>query len=111
MTDDPKPRDARRAAEAAARLSYGRLLAILSARDRDIPAAEDALSDALLAALRVWPETGVPANPEGWLMTAARNRRRNDARANAVRQRAEPDLIRHVDWPTRTRRLATTDFS
>jgi RNA polymerase sigma-70 factor (ECF subfamily) len=99
VTDDPKPHDARRAAEAAARLSYGRLLAILSARDRDIPAAEDALSDALLAALRVWPETGVPANPEGWLMMAARNRRRNDARANAVRQRAEPDLIRHVGWP------------
>lgn len=97
MIDGADLREARRAAEQAARASYGRLVAILSARDRDIAAAEDALSDALVAALRVWPETGVPANPEGWLITAARNRRKNDIRAQGVRRAAEPDLIRHFD--------------
>ncbi len=97
MTARPDPQEARRAAEQAARNSYGRLLSVLSARDRDIPAVEDALAEALLAALRVWPETGIPSNPEGWLVTAARNRRKNDARAQSVRRGAEPDLIRQFD--------------
>jgi predicted RNA polymerase sigma factor len=38
--------DARRAVERAARDSYGRLLAFLAARSRDVAAAEDALGDA-----------------------------------------------------------------
>lgn len=97
MRDPLDPKDAPRAAEQAARGSYGRLLSVIAARDRDIAAAEDALSEALLAALRVWPETGVPLNPEGWLLTTARNRRKNDARAQAVRRAAEPDLIRRFD--------------
>lgn len=97
MTARTGPQDARRAAEQAARASYGRLLSVLAARDRDIAAAEDALSEALLAALRTWPETGVPQNPEGWLVTAARNRRKNEARAQAVRRAAEPDLILQFD--------------
>ncbi len=64
--------DARRAVERAARTSYGRLLALLAARGAGIAAAEDALSDALAAALRVWPERGVPDAPDAWLLTAAR---------------------------------------
>jgi len=39
---------------------------------RDIAAAEDALSDALIAALTTWPRDGVPASPEAWLMKAAK---------------------------------------
>lgn len=88
---------ASRAAERVARDSYGRLVAILAAQDRDIAAAEDALSDAFAAALRVWPSQGVPANPEGWLVTAARNTRRNMARGAAVRQRAEPEILRRIE--------------
>lgn len=99
MTARTDPQDARQAAEQAARASYGRLLSVLAARDRDIAAAEDALSEALLAALRTWPETGVPQNPEGWLVTAARNRRKNEARAQAVRRAAEPGLILQFDTP------------
>lgn len=60
------------AAEAAARESYGRLLAWLATQWRDLQAAEDALSDAFLAALRTWPEAGVPDSPDAWLLTAAR---------------------------------------
>ncbi|WP_245293224.1 RNA polymerase sigma factor [Mongoliimonas terrestris] len=93
----PTPDDGVRAAERAARASYGKLLAVLAARDHDIAAAEDALSEAFVAALAVWPVEGVPANPEGWLVTAARNRRRNAYRAGAVRQRAEPDLLLRAD--------------
>jgi RNA polymerase sigma-70 factor (ECF subfamily) len=75
---------AARAAEAAARASYGRLLSILAARSRDIAAAEDALADAFLAALRTWPASGVPDNPDAWLMAAARNQLKNLARHQAV---------------------------
>ena len=60
-----------------ARDSYGRLLAVLAAPTRDIAAAEDALADALERALARWPEDGIPANPEGWLLTVARNRLRD----------------------------------
>lgn len=62
------------AAEAAARRSYGKLVAFLAARCGDVAAAEDALSEAFAAALADWPENGTPSNPEGWLLTAARRR-------------------------------------
>src|SRR3954451_22320490 len=57
--------------------SYGRLLAVLAAPTRDLAAAEDALADAFERALARWPDDGIPANPEGWLLTVARNRLRD----------------------------------
>ncbi|SNZ19568.1 RNA polymerase sigma factor [Cohaesibacter gelatinilyticus] len=63
-----------RAAEIAARDSYGRLLAFLSSRTHDIAMAEDALADAFAKALSHWPEHGIPQNPDAWLLTAARNK-------------------------------------
>jgi RNA polymerase sigma-70 factor, ECF subfamily len=65
---------AREAAEAVARRSYGKLVALLAARTRDVAGAEDALSEAFAAALVDWPENGVPRNPEAWLVTVARRR-------------------------------------
>lgn len=59
-------------AERAARDSYGRLLAWLAWRWRDLAAAEDALSAAFVAALTHWPRRGVPDSPDAWLLTAAR---------------------------------------
>jgi RNA polymerase sigma-70 factor, ECF subfamily len=58
----------------AARISYARLLAWLARQFGNLADAEDALADALEAALRHWPETGVPDSPEAWLLTAARRR-------------------------------------
>ena len=85
-------RDAGKAAELAARASYGRLLAYLAARWRDVARAEDALGDALLAALETWPRTGVPDNPVAWLLTAARRRLVDGARHAGVAAAAEADL-------------------
>ena len=76
---------ARARAEHVARTSYGRLLAILAASNRDIELAEDCLGDAFERALATWPERGVPDNPEGWLLTVARNRRRDVLKSAAVR--------------------------
>ncbi|GAB3167564.1 RNA polymerase sigma factor [Myceligenerans halotolerans] len=77
--------EARAAAETAARTSYGRLLALLAARDGDIARAEDALADAFERALATWPDDGVPRNPDGWLLTVARNRLRDLYRAASFR--------------------------
>lgn len=63
---------ATQAAERAARDSYGRLLAILASRTRDIALCEDALSDAFTKALESWPRLGIPNNPDAWLLTVAR---------------------------------------
>src|SRR5271163_1802893 len=61
-------------ADAVARRSYGKLVAFLAARTRDVAAAEDALSEAFAAALSDWPRNGCPSNPEAWLLTVARRK-------------------------------------
>jgi RNA polymerase sigma-70 factor (ECF subfamily) len=65
---------ARNTADAVARRSYGKLVAFLAARTRDVAAAEDALSEAFASALTNWPSTGCPTNPEAWLLTVARRK-------------------------------------
>ena len=60
-SDDEK---VQRTVERVARESYGRLVAYLSVHTQDLAGAEDALSEALLKALTVWPREGVPQNPE-----------------------------------------------
>lgn len=76
----------------AARVTYGRLVAILSARSGDIAAAEDHLAEAFRRALESWPEAGLPQNPEAWLLTVARNLARDAARSSAVRLTTPLDL-------------------
>src|SRR5215469_12519343 len=63
-----------KAAEAAARRSYGKLVAYLASRAGDVAAAEDALADAFASALADWPRSGVPRNPEAWLTAVAKRR-------------------------------------
>jgi RNA polymerase sigma-70 factor (ECF subfamily) len=80
------------AAEAVARTQYGRLLAWLSRRTRDLAAAEDALAEALRAALETWPDRGVPDAPTAWLLTVARRNLSRGARHAGVRATALPAL-------------------
>lgn len=80
------------AVERAARNAYGRLVAFVAARSHDVAAAEDALSDAFIAALRTWPQAGIPDNPEAWLLVAARRRLIDEARHQQVRAEAAPLL-------------------
>lgn len=89
--------EARAAAEAAARRSYGKLIAILAVRTRDVAAAEDALSEAFAAALAAWPARGIPGNPEAWLLAAARNRAVDAARRQRIRGEAGDELRRIAD--------------
>jgi RNA polymerase sigma-70 factor, ECF subfamily len=81
-----------RTIERVARESYGRLVAYLSSHTRDVASAEDALSNALVAALTAWPRDGVPQNPEAWLLTTARRSFIDLVRHQQVAEASEPTL-------------------
>lgn len=77
--------DARVIAGRAARESFGRLLSWLAWQWRDIAAAEDALSDALLKALEIWPVEGIPDAPDAWLLAVAKRQLLQVARHDRMR--------------------------
>ncbi len=84
MTDAP----VHRLDEGALRALVPRVLAGLVRRGEDFDAAEDALQEALLEALRVWPEHP-PRDPRAWLTTVATRRLVDARRSEAARQRRE----------------------
>lgn len=84
--------EARNTADMIARRSYGKLVAFLAARTRDVAAAEDALSEAFAAALVDWPRNGCPSNPEAWLLTVARRRTIDFARRRITGEAATGQL-------------------
>jgi RNA polymerase sigma factor (sigma-70 family) len=78
----------RRLDEGALRVLVPRVLAELVRRGEDFDAAEDALQEALLEALRVWPEHP-PREPRAWLSTVATRRLVDARRSEAARHRRE----------------------
>jgi len=84
---------ARLAAEAVARRSYGKLVAFLAARTRDVAGAEDALSEAFAAALADWPAGGIPRTPEAWLLTVARRKLIDADRRRKTGEHVAVDLL------------------
>ena len=92
----PEGSTAKARAAQVARESYGRLLAIVASATGDIPAAEDAMADAFERALTSWPIAGIPNNPEGWLLTVARNRLRDLYKSSAVKSSAPLDDLHSV---------------
>jgi RNA polymerase sigma-70 factor, ECF subfamily len=95
--EQDQKQQARAAAEAVARGSYGKLVAYLAARTRDVAGAEDALADAFAAAIADWPLNGIPQSPEAWLLAVARRKtidavrrkRTGEAAADQVKLMAE----------------------
>src|SRR5580692_6298125 len=85
---------ARSTADAVARRSYGKLVAFLAVRTRDVAAAEDALSEAFAAALADWPRNGCPTNPEAWLLTVARRNSIDFARRRMTGEIVSEELQR-----------------
>jgi RNA polymerase sigma factor (sigma-70 family) len=84
VTDLPHPR----VDEGALRALVPRVLAGLVRRGEDFDAAEDALQEALLEALRVWPQSP-PLDPRAWLMAVATRRLVDARRSEAARRRRE----------------------
>lgn len=90
----------------------GRLVAVLT-RALGAPhlaLAEDAVQDALLSALRLWPVHGVPDNPPAWLLQVARRKAIDHLRRTRTwTERIEPALIRHLDAVAANESLALDD--
>ncbi|UWX98461.1 RNA polymerase subunit sigma-24 [Arthrobacter zhaoxinii] len=74
--------------ESRLRVLTPQVIAVLVRRGADFAAAEDAVQDALLEALRTWPENP-PRDPKGWLVTAAWRKFLDAARAESSRRRRE----------------------
>ncbi|MGR2752808.1 RNA polymerase sigma factor [Agromyces arachidis] len=64
------------------------VIAVLRRRGADFPAAEDAVQEALVSAIRVWPDDP-PRDPKGWLVTVAWRKFLDGARAEASRRDRE----------------------
>ena len=94
----PAHDNVRGAADAVARRSYGKLVALLASRSGDLAAAEDALSDAFVSALQSWPTNGVPTNPEAWLMTVARRKVIDLTRRQRMHESAVEQMQPNTEW-------------
>jgi RNA polymerase sigma-70 factor (ECF subfamily) len=73
----------------------GRLAAALVRVTGDFAAAEDLVQDAVITALRRWPDEGIPARPDAWLFTVARNRGLDVLR----RQANYRTKLAQLQWP------------
>jgi RNA polymerase sigma-70 factor (ECF subfamily) len=80
------------ALESAFRADRARVLARLIGILKDFDLAEEALQDALVAAVATWPDRGVPENPAGWLVTTGRRKAIDRLRSAAASDR------RHRAW-------------
>lgn len=69
------------------REEHGRTVAILIRAFGDVEVAEEAVQEAYAAALKRWPEDGLPASPDGWIVTTARNAAIDRLRREAGRER------------------------
>ena len=98
---DPAERQARDALAAALEAEPGRVLSVLIRALGDFDLAEDALQDAVEAALERWPVDGVPANPGGWLVTVARHRAIDRQRRSSLWERKGEELrqLRELEEP------------
>ncbi|WP_214403875.1 RNA polymerase sigma factor [Pseudonocardia lacus] len=65
------------------------VLGVLVRRYRQFDLCEDAVQEAMLAAVVQWPEQGVPDNPRGWLITVASRRLTDEVRSEHARRRRE----------------------
>ncbi|HTJ59130.1 MAG TPA: RNA polymerase sigma factor [Devosiaceae bacterium] len=89
--------DAHRAVEAVYRIEAPRLIAGLTRIVRDIGIAEELAQDALVVALKQWPQTGVPRNAGAWLMTTAKRRALDHFRHNRMAARKLDELAHEAE--------------
>jgi RNA polymerase sigma-70 factor (ECF subfamily) len=88
--------DARVVVERTFRAESGRALATLARMLGDLEAAEDAVQEAFVEALRTWPGRGVPDRPGAWITTTARNRALDRVRREARRPDREAAAEREL---------------
>ena len=91
------------------RAEYGRVVAILVRVFGDIDAAEDAVQDAFMEAIRRWPADGLPPSPAGWIVTTARNRAIDKFRREASREARHLEAIRLFEPASSPEDVVVTD--
>lgn len=91
MTTDPATAAA---IERAFRAESGRAVAVLARITGDLDLAEEAVQEAFVAALRTWPERGVPPSPAGWIITTARNKAVDRLRRESTRDERHEQAAR-----------------
>lgn len=75
-----------------------RLTAAIARVTHDIAIAEELAQDALVTALEVWPEEGIPDNPGAWLMKAAKRRAIDSLRRGRMLVQKREDIARALEW-------------
>jgi RNA polymerase sigma-70 factor (ECF subfamily) len=90
--------DVRKTIEAVWKVESTRLIAGIARITHDIGIAEELAQDALVTALELWPEQGIPENPGAWLMTAAKRRAIDSFRRNHMLERKHGEITRELEW-------------
>ncbi len=85
-----------RAIDAVWRIERAKLIAGLTRMVRDVGIAEELAQDALVAALKQWPASGIPDKPGAWLMAAAKHRAIDHFRRNKLLERKHEELGREL---------------
>ncbi len=88
--------DINRTIDAVWRMESAKVIAGLARIVRDVGVAEELAQDALVAALKQWPETGVPDNPGAWLMATAKNRAIDALRRRTRLERKHEEIGREL---------------
>ena len=86
--------DIHKTIEAVWKIESTRLIAAIARVTRDVGVAEELAQDALVSALEVWPEEGIPENPAAWLMTAAKRRALDCLRRGRMLVQKHEDIAR-----------------
>ncbi|MGH9487115.1 MAG: RNA polymerase sigma factor, partial [Terriglobales bacterium] len=89
--------DIHRTIEAVWKIESTRLVAGIARVTHDIGIAEELAQDALVTALEVWPEEGIPENPAAWLMTAARRRAIDSLRRSHMLVPKHEEIARELE--------------
>ncbi len=90
--------DVHKTIEAVWKIESIRLIAAIARVTRDVGLAEELAQDALVTALEVWPEEGIPDNPGAWLMTAARRRAIDSLRRGRMLVLKHSEIARELEW-------------
>ncbi|WP_058187237.1 RNA polymerase sigma factor [Terracidiphilus gabretensis] len=90
-------KDIHKTIEAVWKIESTRLIAAIARVTRDIGIAEELAQDALVTALELWPEEGIPENPGAWLMTAAKRRAIDLLRRGRMLAQKHEDIARELE--------------
>src|SRR5215467_5581832 len=91
------PEDLHRTIEAVWKVESTRLIAGIARVTHDIGIAEELAQDALVTALELWPEEGIPQNPAAWLMTAAKRRALDSLRRSRMLVQKHEEIARELE--------------